>query len=184
MALAPTLYDFDIALSLADAGVERRLQLKTARHPSESLPRVWLRVLAYCIFHEERLEMGPGLSDPDAPDLRATDLTGRLTRFIRVGRPEPAKVLRELRGSGGARVAVLFDSPPRLASFVGEAEAAGMKQLAGAELVAVDDALVAGLAKNEARRTKLSVTLVADHLYIQRGDETLEGPLTRLSVSA
>ena len=69
MAQAPTLYDFDIALSQVDRGLDERLQLRTARHPSETLDRVYLRVLAYCLFREERLVFGKGLSDPDAPDL-------------------------------------------------------------------------------------------------------------------
>src|SRR5512144_2903584 len=95
MALTATLYDFDIALSHVDRGVERRLQLKVARHPSETLDRVWLRVLAYAWLWEERLAFGPGLSDPDAPDLEATDLTGRRTLWVRVGRPDPVKLRRE-----------------------------------------------------------------------------------------
>ena len=44
MAQAPVLYDFDIALSQVDRGLEQRVSVRTARHPSETLDRVWLRV--------------------------------------------------------------------------------------------------------------------------------------------
>src|SRR5512142_1367811 len=89
VALAPTLYDFDVALANVDAGVDTRLSVKAARHPSESLDRLWLRVLAWCWKWEEGIAFGPGLSDPDAPDLVARDLTGAETLWIRVGKPAP-----------------------------------------------------------------------------------------------
>ena len=47
MALPATLYDFDVALEHVDRGLHQRVQLKVARHPSETLPRMWLRVVAY-----------------------------------------------------------------------------------------------------------------------------------------
>ena len=66
--------------------------MRTARHPSETLDRVWLRALAFCFFWEERLSFGPGLSDPDEPDLQALDLTSVRTLWVRIGKPDPARV--------------------------------------------------------------------------------------------
>src|SRR5687767_9250980 len=107
MALAPTLYDFQLQLSDSDRGVDITQTIKVARHPSETAERLWLRFLAYCWRYEERLTFTSGLSDPDAPDLRADDYTGRLTQWIRVGKPEPAKIRRAVTQNGGAKVSVL-----------------------------------------------------------------------------
>ena len=60
---APILYDFEVALAHVDRGLDARLEVRTARHPSETLERVFLRLLAFCWFHEERLAFGAGLSD-------------------------------------------------------------------------------------------------------------------------
>ncbi len=182
MALTAALYDFDVALSHVDVGLQAALDVRIARHPSETLERVWLRLLAYCWLHQERIAFGPGLSDPDAPDLYADDLTGQKALWVRVGRPEPARLQREADRAGKARVAVLFESPARLASFVAAARDAGLSRLARAELAAVDPALLSELAGRDERRSRLAMTIVGDHVYVQRGAQAVDGPLTRGSV--
>ena len=179
MALTSTLYDLDVELSHVDRKLQLRMQVRTARHPSETLDRVWLRVLGYCWLYEERLAFGPGLSDPDPPDLRADDLTGQTTLWVRVGRPDPAKLQREADRAGRARVVALFDSPQRLDAFVEAARQAGLSRLAKVELAAFDAGLLAGLSAKDERRVRLGVTIVGDHLYVDRAGESLDGPITR-----
>ncbi len=179
MALAPTLYDFDVALANVDRGVERRLAVKVARHPSEALQRVWLRLLAYCWQWEEGIAFGPGLSTPEEPDVVARGPTGEEILWVRVGRPDPGKVQREADRHPRARVAVLFESPARLDEFVSQAREQGLARLGAAELAAVDPALLAALSSDEARRTRLTVTIVSDHFYVERGGRSIDGPLTR-----
>jgi len=179
MALTATLYDFDIALSHVDRDVQTRLSVRAARHPSETVERMWLRVLAYCWLYEERLAFGPGISDPDAPDLYADDLTGQKTLWVRVGRPDPARLQREADRAGRARVAVLFDSPRSMEAFLVGAREAALARLSRVELAAVEPALVAELARVDERRTRMSLTIVGDHLYLERGGQAFDGPLLR-----
>jgi len=183
MALTATLHDFDVALDHVDRAIHQRLSVKVARHPSETAERLWLRVLAYLWLHEERLRFGPGLSEPEAPDLLADDLTGATTLWVRVGRPDPVKLEREADRNRRARVAAVFDGAERLEAFVAEARAAGVRRLARAELVAVDAQLLAALARREERRIRLSATIVGDHAYLQLGDASLDGPFTRGSLA-
>ncbi|MHB8417745.1 MAG: YaeQ family protein [Myxococcales bacterium] len=177
MALAPALCDFEIELQQVDTGLAAKLRLRTARHPSETFERVWLRVLAYCLYYRERLAFGPGLSDPDTPDLIETDLTGQPTHWIRVGKADPQRIQRA--ADRNPRVSVLFESPPRLAAFLAEARKEGLGRLGEVELAAVDPALLRGLAANEERRAKASVTIVGDHFYVQKDGESLDGPIER-----
>jgi uncharacterized protein YaeQ len=179
VALPATLHDFQIELSHVDAGETRRVSLRAARHPSESMERLWLRVLAHCWLWRERIEQGPGLSDPDAPDLLATDYTGAITLWVRVGRPDPVRLQQEADRNSRAEVAVLFDSPRRMEAFVEEARGAGLARLGRVALAAVDPALLATLAANEERRTRMSLTIVGDHLYVERDGRTFDGPLSR-----
>jgi uncharacterized protein YaeQ len=182
MAQAPTLYDFDIALSHVDRGLDQRVQVRTARHPSETLDRVWLRVLAFCLHWEERLAFGPGLSDPDEPDLEARDLTGVRSLWVRVGKPEPARVQKAADQHGRARVAVVFESPQRMEAFIAAAREEKLPRLARVELAAVDPALTQALAQSDERRAKVSITLVGDHFYVERGGRSVDGALLRGSV--
>jgi uncharacterized protein YaeQ len=178
VALPSVPYHFEIELSHVDRDLHLRLSLKVARHPSESLERLWLRVLAFCLFHEERIAFGPGLSEPDEPDLFADGLTGEKVLWVRVGRPDPVKLQREADRARRARVAVLFEAPARLEAFVAEARERRLPRLGRAELVAVDPALLRALAAADERRTRVLVTCAGDHLYVERGGTSRDGPLT------
>jgi uncharacterized protein YaeQ len=179
MALPSTLHTFDLRFSQADHGVEGEAALKVARHPSETMERVWLRVLAFAWKWREGISFGPGLCEPDAPDLLAVAPGGRASLLVRVGRPEPARVERDVNQNAGAEVAVLFDGARRLAAFLAEARERGLARAAGADLAAVDGPLLAELAAVDERRIAVGVTLVADHLYVELKGRTLEGPLHR-----
>jgi uncharacterized protein YaeQ len=181
MALPSTLHTFDLRLSQADRGVEGEAVLKVARHPSETMERVWLRVLAYAWKWRDGIAFGPGLCEPEAPDLLAPGPGGRASLVVRVGRPEPARVERDVNRNAGAEVAVLFDGPRRLAAFLAEAREGGLERAAAADLAAVDGPLLAELAAVDGRRIRLVVTLVADHLYLEVNGVTLDGPLHRAS---
>ena len=183
MSQAPILYDFDIALAHVDRGLDEQVQVRTARHPSERLERVFLRVLAWCWFREERLAFGAGLSDPDAPDLEARDLTGELSLWVRAGKAEPARVQKVADQNARARVAVFFESPRRLEAFITAAQSEGLSRLGRVELLAVEPALPAALAENEARRCRLSVTIVGDHFYVERDGRSSDGAVVRGSAS-
>jgi uncharacterized protein YaeQ len=179
LALPATLHDFQIELAHVDAGENRRVSLRAARHPSESMERLWLRVLAHCWLWREGIEQGPGLSDPDQPDVVARDLTGEVRLWARVGRPEPGRVQQEADRNPRAELAVLFDSPRRMEAFVSEATAAALGRLSRVSLAAVDPAFLAELAANEERRTRLSLTIVGDHLYVERDGRAFDAPLLR-----
>jgi uncharacterized protein YaeQ len=183
MALPSTLHHFDVILSHVDRGLDLKLSLKAARHPSETMERLWLRVLAYCWQWEETIAFGPGICEPDEPELLALGPDGSTrTLLVRVGRPEVARVEKDLARGGGARVAVLFEGERRLEAFLAEARAGRPERLARADLAAVSLSLLSALSRREERRQKLGLTIVADHLYLDLGGETLDGPLIRASV--
>lgn len=179
MALPSTLHHLDLQLADVDRGVDRALAVKVARHPSESMERVWLRVLALAWRWEEGLAFGPGLCDPEAPDLLALGPDGRPTLVIRVGKPDPQRITRDLAQGAGARVAVLFDSPRRLDTFLTEAAERRLDRVTEADLAAVDPSLLRWLSSREQRRLRASITLVADHLYLDLDGETQDAPLHR-----
>ncbi len=182
MALAATLYDFQITLSNVDRSIDQQLSFKVARHPSETMERVWLRVLAYCWLWEDRLTFGPGLSDPDTADLETRDYTGMVTRWVRVGKADPTKIQRAVDQNGNGQVCVLFEAPERMEAFLAEAVEAKVNRVAKAQLAAVDPELLSALAADESRRNKLNVTLVGDHFYVDRGGVSVDGPLTHGSM--
>jgi uncharacterized protein YaeQ len=179
VALPSTLLHFDLHLAHADVGLDRALSFKVARHPSETIERVWLRVLAYAWRWSEALEFGPGLCEPDAPDLLARLPDGRTSAVVRVGKPDPVRVEKDVSRSSGAAVAILFESPRRMEAFLEEARERGLARLGSAELAAVDPDLLRSLSAHDERRIRLSLTFVADHVYAEVAGVMHDGPLER-----
>ncbi len=179
MALPATLLHFELHLARADEGLDRDLAVKVARHPSETLDRVWLRVVAYAWKWSEGLEFGPGLCEPDAPDLVRRLPDGRTGAIVRVGKPDPERVERDVNRGAGAAVSVLFESPRRMAAFLSEARERRLDRLAAAELAAVDPAWLRALSAHDERRIRLSLTFVADHVYAEVDGSSHDAPLER-----
>ena len=184
MALPATLHRFELRIVHADEGAEFEVTLSVARHPSETVERLWLRVVAAGWLWREGLTFGSGLSDPDAPDLVVPTLDGRIAVLARVGRPEPARVERDVNQNRGARVAVLFDSPRRMEAFVDEAQRAGLKRVAQVELAALPPDLLKALASHDERRVKGSLTFADGHLYAEIEGVALDGALVRAALPA
>ena len=65
MALSATVYHIQIELSDVDRGVYESLDLRVARHPSESMPYLLTRVIAYALLFEEGIAFTKGLSTSD-----------------------------------------------------------------------------------------------------------------------
>ncbi|MFO0577295.1 MAG: YaeQ family protein [Polyangia bacterium] len=92
MALPSARFEFRLTLSDADRGVSVQQSATVASHPSETAEHLILRVLAFCLPFGECLEFGPGVSDPEAADFVARDLTGRITTWIECGAADADKV--------------------------------------------------------------------------------------------
>ncbi len=97
MALKPTIYKLSIALSNLDVNYYDQLDLTVAQHPSETLERMWVRVLAYCLNLPSDLAFTAGLSTPNEPDIAEFDLQGNMTHWIDVGEPSFERIKKSCR---------------------------------------------------------------------------------------
>lgn len=182
MALPSARLDFRIELSHVDRGREASERVVVARHPSESGDHVILRVLAYCLFHEEGLAFGPGLADAEGADLWTRDATGRLTTWIECGAAPFEKLKKVVQHNAGVAVHALFSDARRRDELLDAAREAGARAGKVADAISVwsvDPRLVAALVEKEARSSRWGVTIVGDHVYVDVEGTTLDGALTR-----
>ena len=63
-----------------------------ALHPSETIERLMVRILAYARYADEQLEFTKDLFETDEPALWQKDLTGLLEKWIEVGCPSEDKI--------------------------------------------------------------------------------------------
>lgn len=114
MALKATIFKVDLAVADMDRNLYADFSLTLARHPSENDARMMVRLLAFMLHADERLEFGKGLSTDDEPDLWRKDLTGVIDLWIVVGQPDE-RWLRKASGRS-ARV-VVFSYGDRVADI-------------------------------------------------------------------
>jgi uncharacterized protein YaeQ len=180
MALPSTRMDFRIELSHVDRGLEASERVVVARHPSESVDHVILRVLAHCIFHEDGLAFGPGICDAEGADLWTRDPAGRLITWIECGAAPFEKLKKVVQHNAGIAVHALFSDVRRRDELLEAARALGARAGKVADAISVwtvDPRLVPALAEKEARSTKWAVTIVGDHVYVEVDGTTLDGEL-------
>jgi uncharacterized protein YaeQ len=94
MALKATVHRATLQVSDLDRHYYATHTLTLAQHPSETDARVMVRVLAFGLFAEERLEFGRGISSDGEPDLWLRSLSGEIEHWIELGQPDEASLRR------------------------------------------------------------------------------------------
>ena len=92
MALRSTVVRLRLQLADVDRSLYQDFPLTLAQHPSETDARLMLRVLAFALNADDRLEFGRGISVDDEPDLWLRSLDGRVERWIDLGTPDPDRL--------------------------------------------------------------------------------------------
>ena len=85
MAIKPTIYKLTVSLSDLNRQIYDSLCLTIARHPSETMERMAVRILAFCLNARKELVFSKGRSDTEEPDIWAHSLDGNLELWIDVG---------------------------------------------------------------------------------------------------
>ena len=107
MALKSTIYKAELQIADMDRHYYGDHSLTIARHPSETDERMMVRVAAFGLFADERLEFGKGLSDTDEPDLWQKDLTGQIETWIEVGQPDERRIAKA-SGRAGRVIVIAY----------------------------------------------------------------------------
>ena len=179
MAETATIYNFAIDLADMDRGVYETLELRMARHPSETAEYMLVRVLAYCLEYQEGIELTEGVSSGDEPALLVRDLTGRVTAWIEVGMPDAARLHRGSKHAGRVAVYTHRDARQVLAQL------SGMKIHRGSEIPirAFDRGIIDEIASVLERRNSLSVSVTHGELYIAIAARTFTLPIVEHRLS-
>jgi uncharacterized protein YaeQ len=176
MALGATIYTFKIALADSDRGVYEDLDLRVARHPSETEEHLLTRVLAYCLEYAEGISFSGGLSDTDQPAVAVRDLTGAMRAWIDVGAPEAARLHRAQKLAPRVAVYTHKDADQLAARLRGEK----IHRADTLELYAVDRDWLAHLSARLERRLEFALTVTDRNVYLSLGEETFTCAVPRI----
>jgi uncharacterized protein YaeQ len=174
LATASTIYTITIDLSDLDRGVFETLDLRVARHPSETAEYMLVRLLAYCLEYQEGIALTEGVSSGDEPALVVRDLTGRTTAWIEVGLPDAARLHRGSKLAGRAAVYTHRDVRQLLTQLSGaKIHRAGDIPIRAFDRTAIDE-----LAALLERRTSLAVSVSGGEVTVAIGDRMFTLPMT------
>jgi uncharacterized protein YaeQ len=177
MALTATIYRVHVALSDVDRGVYEALDLRLARHPSESMRYLVTRLLAYCLSFEEGIAFSKGgISATDEPPIAVRDLTGILIAWIDVGAPSAERLHKAAKAARRVAVFTHQDVPGLRGATIHKADAIEVHRFEPSFL----DALEAKLDRN----TKLELVRNEGQLYVTIEGKVIEGQVTTTSLAS
>lgn len=161
MAIKPTIYKFRIALSDLNRDYYDTLNLTLAQHPSETLERMMVRVLAYCLNAQEHLVFTKGLSEVDEADLWARSYDDQILLWIDVGEPT---VERMKKISHQAKVVKVYSFNAK--SAVWWAQVQSKAQFLPVSVYQLEWETIQSLAAMVERTMDVSVSITGDSAYV------------------
>lgn len=170
MALKSTIFRASLTVSDLDRGHFGEHVLTLARHPSETDERMMVRVLAFALYADERLQFGRGLSSEDEPAAWLKDDTGRIVEWIEVGLPDE-KLLR--RASGRAEQVRVLAYGGRSVDIWWQKDSAALARLGNLTVQALETDDSRALAALAERSMTLTCTLQDGQIWFSSGDTTL-----------
>jgi uncharacterized protein YaeQ len=175
MALAATVYHIQIELSDVDRGVYESLDLRVARHPSESTPYLLTRVIAYALLFEEGIAFSKGgLSSTDEAPLSVRDLQGNLRVWVELGTPSAERLHKVSKAS--PRVVVFTQHDPQL--LIREAGTRTIHKAEQIEVYALEPAFLDRLGALTERNARWTMLRNDGLLFVTVGGDTVSGAVT------
>lgn len=171
MALKATIFRASLNVADMDRHYYADHALTLARHPSETDERMMVRVAAFALFADERLEFGRGLSTDDEPALWLRDYDGRIRLWIEVGLPDE-RILR--KAAARADRVVLLAYGGRAAEVWWQAQRDALARLDKLEVRLVPADASAALACMAQRSMQLQASVQDGTLWLSSAETALE----------
>lgn len=180
MALKSTIYKAALNIADMDRAYYAEHALTLARHPSETEERLMVRLLAFALNADERLEFGRGLSTEDEPALWLKDYSGVVRLWIEVGLPDE-RLLR--RAAGRAAQVLVYAYGGRAMEMWWHKEGATIARLANVRVFALDVAEAASLSALASRNMQLQCTVQDGQSWVTDGSSTAAIQLRELAAN-
>ena len=181
MALNATIYKVELQISDMDRHYYATHALTLARHPSETEERLMLRLLAFALYADDRLEFGRGLSDEDEPALWRKAYTDEIELWIEVGQPDETRIRK---ACGRARQVVVLSYGGHAAELWWNKVGASLARNRNLTVLDIPAATVAELVALLQRGMRLQCLIQDGQLQLMNeADAVAVDPLTRMAIA-
>jgi uncharacterized protein YaeQ len=179
MALTATMHHFHVTLSDVDRSVYETLDLRVARHPSESGRYLTTRMLAYCLSYEEGIAFSKGgLSSAEEPPIAVRDPTGILLAWIDIGLPSAERLHK---ASKAARRVAVFTHVEAM-QLRREASTRAIHRVEEIEVWRLAPGFLDAVEGSLGRTTKLEIARNDGQIYVTVDGSVIEGKIERVGL--
>ncbi|WP_369819532.1 YaeQ family protein, partial [Oleiphilus sp. HI0117] len=177
MALKSTIYKVTLQLSDFDRDHYQSYSLNVALHPSETIERMLLRLLAFSLYADEALSFTKGLSTDDEPDIWLKSLSDEIELWIDLGLPD----LKRIRKASGRsdKVVVLAYGGQKVAPWF-DGLAKDLKRIANLSVLRAEMADIEPLLAHVERTMELVVMIQDGSLNVSLGESVVDLNIERL----
>ncbi len=170
MAQKATIYKADINLANMDLGVYLDQSLTIAQHPSETLQRMMLRIVAWAMHGNEQLNFTKGLCDEDEPELWQVNYSDEIELWIDLGLPDEKRLKK---ASVRAQHAVLFAYGENAAAQWWSQQQTTAQKYNNLTIYMVSDATMAALADLATRTMQLQFSISDGEIWLSCGEQSV-----------
>ncbi len=169
MAKSATIYKAVLNLSDTDRHYYAEHKVTIALHPSETLDRMMVRVLAFCLHASDTLQFTRGLSSADEPALWDKALSGQILTWIDVGQPS----FERIKKSRGLTQQLILYSFGRGCETWWTSIQSSFLTIKNLTVKHLSDSDVAQLATLAEKNMHLTVCITDGVIYINSGDKNI-----------
>lgn len=179
--LAFMLYRFSVELSDVDRGLYTSLDFRAAQHPSEIPAYLLTRALAYALSYQDGLEFAAGgLSDPEAPALRAIGHHGATELWIEIGNPSAKKLHKACKT---ARVVQVYTYKSAQV-LIDDIKNNQVHRAGEIEIYSIEMKFLEALEKQLTKNNRWTLLVQQGRLDLSTGSQSFSTEVQKLSVSS
>ena len=181
MALNSTIYKVELQVSDMDRHYYATHALTIARHPSETEERLMVRLLAFALYADDRLEFGKGISDEDEPALWRKAYTDEIELWIELGQPDEARIRK---ACGRSRQVVVINYGGNIAEMWWNKNSASLSRNKNLTVLDIPAATVAELLPMLQRGMRLQALMQDGQLQLMNDTESVAvDPIRRMGTA-
>jgi len=172
MAPKSTVIKAELQVSDMDRHYYATHNLTLAQHPSETDERLMVRLLAFALYADEKLEFGRGLSDEDEPALWKRGYTGDIELWIELGNPDESRIKK---ACGRSEQVVVVNYGGRASDLWWERTASSLTRLKNLTVIDIPSDVVGALPAIGERGMRLNALIQDGELQLmgERGSVSL-----------
>ena len=181
MALKATIYKAELNITDMDRGYYGSHALTLAQHPSETLERMMLRVVAFARHASETLSFTKGISADDEPDLWQKNYSDEIEVWIDLGEPDEKRLRK---ACGRADQVWIYSYAGRASEIWWEQQRSKADRFENLSVFSIDPRVMAELGAMVERSMRLQATIQDGQLWLSDDRHNILVEFTALKPSA